>query len=359
MSFRLVTKLTVPLTFFGYAAFANLSLFTGEAEKPVPDALLNGEFTSEIDSLYRANLPHREPAVGLVGALRYLTLNEGRKGVVAGESGWLFTDEEFRDQDIALQGLSETLDWIVTIQQDLATYGTELVLVPIPAKIEFSQTPSHTDQITAIAATYDTFVSNTIQAGIKTVDTRSALESTELAFFHTDTHWTIEGAAAVAESLSQSGLVQSGSDSFERVPLAPLSFEGDLVSFVTSERLAPIIGLPAETVAPYAANPLSVDAQTGSLDLFGADTAAPSVLVGTSYSANPNWSFLEALKLSLSQDIVNYAQEGRGPIAPMQDFLDKLDPANAPPVVIWEFPIRYLSDPSLKDTLNNSGDENA
>ena len=359
MSLRLVIKSTIPLTFFGYAAFANLALFTSNVEKPVPDTVMNGAFTSEIDSLYRTNLPHREPAVGLVGALRYLTLNEGRTGVVAGDNGWLFTDEEFRDQDIAIQGLPETLDWIMTVQQDLEMYGTELVLVPIPAKIEFSQTSGYANQITEIAATYDTFVASTVQAGIKTVDTRSALASTELAFFQTDTHWTTEGAAAVAESVSQSGLIAPGSDTFERVALAPLSFEGDLVSFVTSEKLAPIIGLPAETVAPYVANPLSTDAQSGSIDLFGFDAAAPSVLVGTSYSANPNWSFIEALKLALSQDIVNYAQEGRGPIAPMHEYLDAFDPADAPPVVIWEFPVRYLSDPSLKDALNNNGDENA
>ncbi len=359
MSFRLATKLTVPLAFFGYAAFANLALFTSEAEKPVPQALLNGGFTSEIDTLYRAHLPHRAPAVGLVGAVRYLTLNEGRKGVVAGENGWLFTDEEFRDQSIALQGLSETIDWIVTVQQELEAYGTELVLVPIPAKIEFSHTSGHDGQINAIAATYDTFVADTIEAGVKTVDTRSALASADLAFFPTDTHWTIEGAAAVAERVSQSGMIATGSEAFERVALETVSFEGDLVSFVTSEKLAPVIGLPAETVAPYVANLLTSDAQTGSLDLFGVDMAAPSVLVGTSYSANPNWSFLEALKLSLSQDIVNYAQEGRGPVAPMQDFLDALDPTEAPPVVIWEFPVRYLSDPSLYDALKAAGDENA
>lgn len=359
MSFRLATKTIIPLTFFGYAAFANVALFAGDAEKPVPDSILDGAFTSVIDSLYRSNLPHREPAVGLVGAIRYLALNEGRKGVVAGDSGWLFTDEEFRDQTIAQQGLGDALNWIVSVQKDLATFGTDLVLVPIPAKIEFSPMSGHTHQIDAIAATYDSFVANAIASGITTVDTRSALASTENAFFHTDTHWTIEGAAAVADSVSLSGFIAPGADNFERVPLDPLSFKGDLVSFVTSEKLAPILGLPAETVSPYVANLLSDDASTGSLDLFGTDEEPPAVLVGTSYSANPNWSFVEALKLALSQDIVNYAQEGRGPIAPMQDYLDAFDPADAPPVVIWEFPVRYLSDPSLKDTLNTHGDENA
>jgi alginate O-acetyltransferase complex protein AlgJ len=84
------------------------------------------------------------------------------------------------------------------------------------------------------------------------------------------------------------------------------------------------------------------------------------VLVGTSYSANPNWSFVEALKLALSQDILNYAVEGQGPIAPMQTYLQQLDPVDAPPVVIWEFPIRYLSDPDLLSPIKIlTGDDNA
>jgi len=360
MSFRIATKLTVPLAFFGYAAFGNVALFRGDAARFSPLGFMQGEFTGQIDSLYRANLPHREPAVGLVGAARYLALNEGRDGVVAGDRGWLFTDEEYRAQQIALRAIPATLDWMKTVQTTLAGYGTNLVLVPIPAKIEIDgDHGADVDQIEAISKTYDTFVRRANQLGLHTADTRDALFSVDSAFFQTDTHWTSEGASAVAHSVAESRLIAQGLDRFDPVALGPVLFEGDLVSFVTSKTLAPMIGLNAETVTPYIAQPEADDVGVGSLDLFGTDSAVPAVLVGTSYSANPNWSFVEALKVALAQDVLNYAQEGRGPIAPMVDYLNALEPADAPPVVIWEFPVRYLSDPTLLESLENGGDENA
>ena len=73
-----------------------------------------------------------------------------------------------------------------------------------------------------------------------------------------------------------------------------------------------------------------------------------AVLVGISYSANPDWGFADALMLALGRDVVSVAEQGRGPLAPMQDYLASGDFAAAPPaVVIWEIPVRYLTDPAL------------
>jgi alginate O-acetyltransferase complex protein AlgJ len=80
-------------------------------------------------------------------------------------------------------------------------------------------------------------------------------------------------------------------------------------------------------------------------------TDAPMVgtyLVGTSYSANANWSFTPALMTALRRDILNFAEQGRGPVRPMRAMLDDPNLAESPPeLVLWEFPIRYLGDPSI------------
>lgn len=74
-----------------------------------------------------------------------------------------------------------------------------------------------------------------------------------------------------------------------------------------------------------------------------ADSDIPVGLVGTSYSANPNWNFVGALKEALRSDVVNYAEDGHGPILPMLKYLQTDAFKNTPPqVVIWEFPERYL-----------------
>ena len=50
----------------------------------------------------------------------------------------------------------------------------------------------------------------------------------------------------------------------------------------------------------------------------------------------------------LGADIVNYAQEGHGPIVPMRSFMEKLEAGTVEvKAVIWEIPVRYLGDPSI------------
>ncbi|KJZ19330.1 alginate O-acetyltransferase AlgX-related protein [Loktanella sp. S4079] len=346
-------KLAAPVAFFGYAAFANLALFQGDVEGPKLEGIVQGEFTQEVDTLYRANLPHRDVAVGWVGAARYVLLNEGRDGVVPGEKGWLFSAEEFRNQDREAIGFDATLAWMTEVQNTLSAMGTELVIVPLPAKLEIAQAHSgDADQAQRMIETYDMFTAALTANGFAMVDTRDALASAPDAFFKTDTHWTTQGAQAVAQAVADSGVIAPGEEAFTVTPVDPVTFTGDLVSFVTSETLAPTVGLTQETVEPYIADLNDTGADLGGIDLFGNDGPMPITLVGTSYSANPNWSFVEALKISLSHDVLNYAKEGQGPVAPMHEYLEALDPAEAPPVVIWEFPVRYLSDPSLLDSLS-------
>ena len=360
MYFQTAIRLAAPVAFFGYAAFANIALFQADVEGPHLDGFVKGGFTQEVDTLYRANLPHRDVAVGWVGAARYVLLNEGRKGVIAGEKGWLFSSEEFREQDPDQIGLTDTLDWIASVQDRLAQTGTELVVVPLPAKLEIAQIHGgDAEQAQSIAGTYDLFLAELAARDIVTVDTRPALTTETAAFFQADTHWTSAGAQTVAQTVAESGKVEIGTDKFTRTDLDPIHFTGDLVSFVTSEELAPTVGLTMETVTPYVAEMAADDGAIGTIDLFGSDGPVPIALVGTSYSANPNWSFVEALKLELAQDILNFAEEGQGPVAPMHTYLETLDPAEAPPIVIWEFPVRYLSDPALMDSLlPTNGDDN-
>ena len=357
MLFQTATKLAAPVAFFGYAVFANIALVQADVDGPGLDDFVQGGFTKDVDTLYRANLPHREVAVSWVGAARYVLLNEGRKGVVAGEKGWLFTSEEYRAQDADALGLDTTVDWMVSVQAALAEMGSDLVIVPVPAKLDIDQAyAGDLAQAQAVAETYDRFMTELAAKGVTVVDTRPALVGQSGMFFPTDTHWTSTGAATVAAQVAASGAIDLGTDTFIRTDLERVDFVGDLVSFVTSDDLGQVVGLKSETVTPYRAE---IGEQTGQIDLFGNDGPAPLVLVGTSYSANPNWSFVEALKLNLRHDVLNYAEQGQGPVAPMHAYMASLDPVDAPPVVIWEFPVRYLSDPSLLDSLApHEGDAN-
>ena len=343
-----MSRYILPVVFFGYAPFANLAYFEEPGNKlaPFDMGILKGTVTASFDTAYKTAMPHRDASIGLIGAARYVLAGEGRKGVVAGMDGWLFTAEEAR---APITDLTQTLDQIATVRRKLAGLGATLVLVPVPAKMDIEAEHANKPELSAyMDHLYGDFIDGLQRAGIKAVDTRATLLALgDDAFFATDTHWTVEGAKAVAQSVASSGLIALGTTDMA-VKLQPSkSMAGDLVSYVTTDTLAPMIGLPPEYVAPYLVNPVAT-ADLG--DLFGTQ-AVDIVLIGTSYSANPDWSFAEALKLSLKSDVLNAAAQGLGPVKPMMDYLASDTFREAPPkVVIWEFPLRYLTDPALWKT---------
>lgn len=340
-------RYVLPVVFFSYAAVVNLGYaeFPGRGDVVMDRTALTGSLTAKLDHVYRQSLPHRDPAIGVIGALRYLAVGEGRKGVIAGADGWLFTDEELRPMtgDMAL-----SLAKIAEVRATLAAAGADLVIVPVPGKLDIYVDHTTPEAAAGIAMLYDTFLAGLASEGVTVFDARAALKAeaaTDLAFFRTDTHWTPQGAEAVAKSLAASGLITTGDAAFSIDRASEHIFTGDLVTYVTTDALAPLLGLTVEAATPYTASPA---ASGDTLDIFGGAEAGATLLIGTSYSANPTWSFAEALKLALGRDVLNLAVEGQGPARPMLDYLASPDFRDAPPeVVIWEFPVRYLSDPAI------------
>ncbi|RVT82574.1 hypothetical protein DXV76_15125 [Rhodobacteraceae bacterium CCMM004] len=344
MTPKVALKLIVPAAFFGYAAVANLALLSAPDVAPLRGAgLMTGAITQELDTLYRENLPHKDPSVGVIGALRYALLDEGRPGVVVGADGVLFTAEETRPVDD--DGYGRAVAEVARVAAVLDDAGVGLVVAPVPAKIDLlrAAAPDAT-AARGLEALHARFVADLTARGIAAVDARPALSALPEPFVATDTHWTPAGAEAVAGAVARSGAVAPGDTVFAVERDAPVSFAGDLVSFVTADWLAPVVGLAPVEIAPYRAV-AAADAM-GALDLFGGGGGGVD-LVGTSYSANPHWGFAEALKLALGRDVINHAEEGRGPVAPMLAYLDGLDPLAPPEAVIWEIPVRYLTDPAL------------
>lgn len=336
-------RLVLPILLFGYGIAANLAVLTGP---PTPlrwpeQDLLAGGLTRDFEETYKSTLPHFTPAFGWIGAARYLGLNEARSGAVAGHSGWLFTAEEARALPDA-GTVQAAVDNIADVRATLARQGTDLVLVPLPAKIDitsaFAPDPA---MAAAMAALHAQFVTRSRQAGIATIDPRPALlaQNTD-AFFATDTHWTRLGALVTAQTVAKD--LPQGPLIYATGPPSQKTLTGDLIRYVTTDDMAPRIGLKSETVTIA---PLTTTGPAA--DIF-ATAAADIVLIGTSYSANADWGFADALMQSLGRDVVNLASAGQGPFAPMQSYLASPEARDTPAtLVIWEFPVRYLTDPAL------------
>lgn len=345
-------KLLLPVAFFGYAIAGNISIFSdGEGGFAELQFDLSGKVTQEIDTLYRDGLPHKEPAVGLIGALRYAVLDEGRKGVVTGTDGVLFTTEEFRapQAEKSQKIYSAALAEITAISKSLQADGASLIVLPLPAKADILREQSKDPMVgSRLEAFYDQFLTDLQALDVATIDVRPSLVRHEAPFLATDTHWSGRGARAVAEYVANSGVIDLGETEFRVASSDEKVLFGDLVSYVTSEHMAPYVGLEPETIAVLTVEEIAEGtASLDGLDIFGGGASDSIDLVGTSYSANPNWSFVEALKLNLSRDVINHAQEGRGPVTPMRDYLDQRNRDEGAQTVIWEFPLRYLTDDTL------------
>ena len=349
----------LPSAFFSYALYANSTLLVNAAS-PAAQAserkdlslsyVIDGEATRDLDSLYKNELPHRAASVGLFGNARYALLGAGRKGVIVGQDGWFFTAEEFKT--VSTKDIDDAADRVASIKRDLETRGIRLVLAPLPAKSDLyaEEVPSFV-RSSAMADAYSVFSAALEQRGIAVADTRAAMLTAKPfgeVFLKSDTHWSPAGAKAAAEAI-QSSLQKNGvtlpSQELTAQWQTPVSLWGDLTKFVTSPDYAPTVGLSEESVPIYRT---AVNAGASGADIFGDDASVPVMLVGTSYSANENWSFADFLRQSLRADVVNVAKEGLGPGVPMMDLLagSALD-ETAPTVVVWEFPVRYLGTKTL------------
>jgi alginate O-acetyltransferase complex protein AlgJ len=193
---------------------------------------------------------------------------------------------------------------------------------------------------------YDTTLQNIQKAGIQVIDLRTALSKAQHdSFLKTDTHWTPYGARRAAQEIAntvaqQSQTFKTGDQHFETKPTKQQSHEGDLLRYVP---LLPVLAnqKPALDTLEIMKT-ISIGTQSKDIDLFG-ESSLPVTLVGTSYSANNLWNFSGYLKEALQSDLLNAAEEGKGPFTPMKNYLESDQFKNAAPkLIIWEIPERFL-----------------
>ena len=171
-----------------------------------------------------------------------------------------------------------------------------------------------------------------------------AAKADDLLFMRTDTHWTPKGADIVARQLSEalrrSFSLSGEPQQFITEASQQKPYMGDLTRFLPLDPLFARLMPEPDQLQRYDTHPPQTDNDAAALF---ADSELPVALVGTSYSANPNWNFAGALRQHLQRDLSNHAEDGQGPIVPMLRYLQSDELNNAPAqVVIWEFPERYL-----------------
>lgn len=312
----------------------------------------DGAMVRAFEQHYDRNLPWRDFSVNVWTAAQVLAFSEGRQGVVIGRDGWLFTDEEFGVPPDGRGELEHNLNLIGRAARQLRAHSVPLLVVMVPEKAVVYADHLGRRKPTRLHAEFPVRLKAKLDAlGVPWVDLHDPLVNGRAqgieTFLRTDTHWTPDGAAlaagAVAVRLRELGLTAQQPDPEFRVVkrLPSESHEGDLLSFLPLKPTFPSLLPPPDQLTRLQIEPKP---DTVSADDLFSDSALPSVaLVGTSYSANPLFSFAASLEAAIGEEVANYAKEGTGPFPPMAAYLNGEDLAAHPPrVVIWEIPVRAL-----------------
>ena len=317
--------------------------------------LLRGRTSASYEKAFDKALIHQDISLSTWNGAGYVLFGEGKEGVLIGQEGWLFTNEEFQQADGFEKNIVNSLDYIQSVQEQFSDNNVKLFIVPIPAKARVYQDklgrytyPSYWQ------GQYGRIVNHLQENGIATFNLLPVYQKskeTKQLFLKTDTHWTPMGAriAAMATAVAtteQWAYLTMEEKAYQSKSLKEIEHEGDLMRYVLTGKSASLLGLEQDHFTPMETVEVFKDDEeaAGEMDLFS-DAATPSVtLVGTSYSANTLWNFEGFLKEAMQTDILNVADEGLGPFEVMDNYLKSKPYQNSPPkMVIWEMPERYFA----------------
>lgn len=328
------------LVLFSVGAILTLPPHTDKWEVYAPsmEVIARGETSANLEKQIEDKLSYKDMATNLWGSLRYKFFNMGTSGVIVGKDGWLFTKEEFETHDLFAETTKVRSTLIRSYVSILKRHGIIPIIAWIPAK-----TRNHSDKL---ANHHPPILHQSIKAprNLPLIDGNYIFNDlSHPAFMRTDTHWSSEGAKAMALTirdyialyhpdlkLTEKQFTTKIADESNQL------YRGDLLEFIpTIEAVKP----KGEPIIRYVTEASSAAASD---NLFG-DEMIDVVLIGTSYSAQKDWHFEGFLKQFLQTDVLNLADEGQGPFAPMEKFVENLpNQEHKPKLVIWEFPERYL-----------------
>lgn len=306
-----------------------------------PHLILSGHVQTAYEDSFRDANPLKEISVNIWGAAKYGLFRQASTGAYIGENGWIFTREELELNADYRPNLMASIGEIADVAQQLRLHGIQLVTVIVPDKARVYNDALPFQRPVELQNRYSDILGKLQNAGIASVDIQKPLAASKSlgdVFMHDDTHWSPMGAKLAADAVAlQIDKTQITQAKVITVQVDTIDYDGDLLRYIPTGALRSYIGPAQNTLDQYQT---TVQSDAG---LFG-DATLDVVLVGTSFSAKPEWHFEGFLKQALGADVLNLSQKGQGPFAPMRGFLASDTLADTPPkVVIWEIPERYTT----------------
>ena len=174
-----------------------------KAGNPTQETGLNGKWVLGYEKTFNEIVPIYQASMDAWGVLEYSLFKQGRKGVLIGQDGFLFTTEEVERYKDHEKHIAEHLDYIATVRDQLKAQNIELVVALVPAKARIYE-----DKLKPyVFPPYDREIyqtaKETLQAKeIAVVDLNSAMAGKPDMFLRTDTHWSPHGAKTAAKEIA-------------------------------------------------------------------------------------------------------------------------------------------------------------
>lgn len=317
--------------------------------RPHEQPVLTGQWAQAYEHTLDAGIAFRSTAVSLWANVNYTLFREARDGALVGRNGWLYTTEEFQTAPADAQERTRKLRYILQVRNLLGAQGTRLIIALIPAKSRIYADQLGGQRVPAqLASQYSDFLGRLRQAGVSAPDLlktfgKARQQGSAPLFLRTDTHWSPVGAALAAQQIAK--MIRADQPDLPAAQflttLSPAHARaGDLLHYLpVAAHTGPALDMTGTSSTEHTGG-------SGGGLLLNTATLPSVTLVGTSYSARTKdniWNFDGQLQQALGSDVMNAAQEGKGPITPMAAYLMSSARKTAPPqVVVWEIPERYL-----------------
>ena len=274
--------------------------------------------------------------------------------VARGRAGWLFLPSEYQADPATLADPTSAgayaADTIVRIGRLLREQhqALQVLLVPAKSRVYAPFLPSGLVVSPAISQRYTRTLSTLQHSGLLAPNLAEAFQAARLKpnaqklFLKQDHHWTPQGAqvAAVAAVQNLQGQVNLSD-------LPAVTTTATVLPEATSAYRSLYHLLPPATqrqFLPERYRPLQVQVQQRGANLLG-DSAPGVVLVGSSFSASPEFSFSPLLERQLGHDVLNVSDPGQGAWVPLLTYLRTATYRDSPPhLLIWEFWENFLNN---------------
>ncbi|MDI4664461.1 hypothetical protein K9U40_09010 [Xanthobacter autotrophicus] len=312
--------------------------------------LLDGRFSAVLDKAVVAALPKTPALDDLASGLAYRLFGDAGAQVRAGCPGWLFLAEELVETKGGEGNLAARARLAVRIRDEMARRNIALVVLPVPDKAELAA-----DGLCGLAVADQ---ARGRRGAWQAASAALGLDQVEIAtgwpkgaVLRTDTHWNGAGASFAARRLAEAitRRLGPGDTGVTLKESAPASRVGDLMRLAGLSRSWPWSGPAPDEVSEVRA---AIARSGGLLD----DVPVPSVLLaGSSYSLNSG--FADRLQAASGREVAQKSREGSGFAGALLDILDAtpqmLDGVR---LVVWEFPMRVLTQPLTEAELRHLGD---